>query len=860
MGVTIPRIGPPTNIPLGGSSAPQLNLPGGRDWRVAAAGVQMAGQAVNAYQGFQADQQRQKVADDKAREEGEKENATAWGVPLTAKAGLDLGAKWYENLGSVPNSGEGLADKTTASIAEIYDPLEQAATTPAAKKLIADARRSAEATWIPKAREKEADTRNAWKASQGEVALNTSIAAVGSAQTPEEVDLLFGQQAVALRPLYDGIADPQARNKAQLDGLQKLADAAYERRQVLGAIAGNEVPPQGVVGPVADAIRGAAVSAGEDPETALVIANLENPWGDPSRKNPKSSARGFFQFTDGTWEAMGGTKADRADPGRQVELGIKLQKQNRAALKAKLGRDPTGGELYLAHQQGLGGAQALLNAGPGMTAIDALTPVYGNRKDATDAVLNNGGSATTTAAAFVGQWQRKFDQAAAGGAVSRLATPEGRKRGDEAAAKVVDEKRKEVVGQLEIAIDAGQATRADLNGYVRAGVIKPGSPEHVRLSKSIQTIEEKAAKEAEAKAERVAVVTGALSGGAPIDPTNEKSRHMVDDDYAERVQTWEPEARETNSIAYANRVGFVPDAMKAQLVGGMRSTDPTRRLASAQLYGRLRATNPSLVNGLPGDVANDAYFLIESQRKGMTPKEAMDALSFAEKLTPEDINVRDQTFTKGLGTKQVVANSHILREMAADKAIKDEKALFGGDFTPPPEMMADVVYLAQRAYRKHGDMEAALSAGYDQARRVWGPSVINGKPVMMKNAPEVIYGIPEMNATDNAKWMRAQAASEFKLDNPKELRFIEAPGITTREGRPAYFVMRETGDGLTQVTQNGKPVAWHPEWQSSPEKAKRDKERGDDNAEKLRVARNKRAREGISPDDGELIDSRSSVY
>jgi hypothetical protein len=46
--VLIPRIGAPTNIPLGGREAPRLNLPGGSDFRMAAAGLQMAGQVIGA--------------------------------------------------------------------------------------------------------------------------------------------------------------------------------------------------------------------------------------------------------------------------------------------------------------------------------------------------------------------------------------------------------------------------------------------------------------------------------------------------------------------------------------------------------------------------------------------------------------------------------------------------------------------------------------------------------------------------------------------------------------------------------------------------------------------------------------------
>lgn len=837
----IPRIGVPTNMGLGGTDAPRLNLPGGEDWRTAASIAGLAQQGVGLVGQVIAAADARKKEEEQGKLKQEKADADAWAPPQLAQANLQTVGGFYEVLSATGDDGAGLTDRLGAKIDEIWKPYREAAQTPAQKELIERGYLNAREDWTKRGIEKEWDTRQAWRTSQADIAKNTGIATFAAAQTTEDVDLLFAQSVGGIQSAYAGIEDPALRSKVSLAAAQELADAAYARKQLLAAQTTGEVPQQGIVGPVADAIRAEALAKGEDPNVALTIAAIENPAADPKIKNPNSSALGLFQHTGkngkGTWYDLGGTDADRLDPKRQIELGIKLQAQNRAGLRKVLGREPTGGELYLAHQQGLGGAQALLNAPGGVSAIDALATVYGNRKDATDAVLNNGGAANMTAAEFAQKWLRKFQAAAAGGAVTRLATPEGRKKGDDLAAREVEKQRDEKVGLLEIAIDAGTANRTTLDAYKRAGIIKPGSPDDVRLSKSIQTLEEKQAKEAADRAENAAIVNGALSGGIPLDPSDAKDRAAVDEDYEARSATWKPEEREANSIAYAGRVGYVPDAMKARLVGGMRSTDPEKRLAAAQTYGRLRATNQALVNGLPGDVSSDAYFLIESQRKGMTPKEAADALSFAEKLTPEDINVRDQNFRKSLGTKEANAVSYIRKEMAADKGVKDEKSLFGPDFAPPPEMMADVLWNAQRAYRKHGDWEAAMATGYDQARRVWGPSVINGEARMMKNAPEVFYGVPEMNAADNAKWMRAQAGKELGIDKPKDLRFIEAPGITNPEGRPAYFVMQQEGETLRPVLKSGKPVTWYPKWKSSPEKAKRDRERADSNAERLRNAR-----------------------
>src|SRR5208283_4601167 len=111
---------------------------------------------------------------------------------------------------------------------------------------------------------------------------------------------------------------------------------------------------------------------GVDPGTALTIWSAEGGVSNPATKNPASSATGIFQHLDSTWKAQGGTDQDRLDTGRQVQLGVALVKQNTEALAKDLGRQPQPWEVYLAHQQGLAGATALLHADPNASAAGAL--------------------------------------------------------------------------------------------------------------------------------------------------------------------------------------------------------------------------------------------------------------------------------------------------------------------------------------------------------------------------------------------------------------------------------------------------------------------------------------------------------
>lgn len=88
----------------------------------------------------------------------------------------------------------------------------------------------------------------------------------------------------------------------------------------------------------------------------------------PLAQAKTSSAKGLFQFTDGTWKSMvkkygdelGVSVKDVFDPMAQAKMAIKFTQENAKILSNKLGRIPTHGELYAAHFLGASGAANML--------------------------------------------------------------------------------------------------------------------------------------------------------------------------------------------------------------------------------------------------------------------------------------------------------------------------------------------------------------------------------------------------------------------------------------------------------------------------------------------------------------------
>lgn len=141
-----------------------------------------------------------------------------------------------------------------------------------------------------------------------------------------------------------------------------------------------------------------------------------------NRAVSSTGAAGPYQFTKGTARRMGLSLADRFNLEKSGAAAARLAEQNAASLQRTLGRTPTHGETYLAHQQGAAGAAALLKY-PNLPAAEALVRggAYRNFRDAEHAIRVNGGRGMT-AAQFANKWVSKFDGPAPAAAQEKTAS------------------------------------------------------------------------------------------------------------------------------------------------------------------------------------------------------------------------------------------------------------------------------------------------------------------------------------------------------------------------------------------------------------------------------------------------------
>lgn len=172
-----------------------------------------------------------------------------------------------------------------------------------------------------------------------------------------------------------------------------------ERMQVLS-------PAPALPGNLGATVSAAAQRYGVDQDTLFKIAMLESS-GRADAVNPQSGASGLFQFMPATAEQYG--LSDPNDPAQAADAAARLLADNAQALRSTLHRDPTPAELYLAHQQGAGGAAALIG-NPDRLAVEVLADLYGSKSAAEKAITQNGGTTSMTAGEFAEVWAGKFNE------------------------------------------------------------------------------------------------------------------------------------------------------------------------------------------------------------------------------------------------------------------------------------------------------------------------------------------------------------------------------------------------------------------------------------------------------------------
>jgi hypothetical protein len=210
--------------------------------------------------------------------------------------------------------------------------------------------------------------------------LGDTFQANNLARQQQEQAALSAQQANSVIPgIAPAVQPPQSVFKRILEGLNPSQAMAQQPQPAR---------PSQITLDRSQPISGATNYFGK-------VAQIES-GGDPNAAN--GSHKGLFQFGNNEWSQYAPPGSLPSDPRAQMAAIVPYTEDHNRALSAALGRTPTAGELYLAHQQGVGGALKLLQ---NPDATPASLGLGGN-------VANNGGDPNAPAANFINKWTSKF--------------------------------------------------------------------------------------------------------------------------------------------------------------------------------------------------------------------------------------------------------------------------------------------------------------------------------------------------------------------------------------------------------------------------------------------------------------------
>jgi len=276
------------------------------------------------------------------------------------------------------------------------------------------------------------DTTPDWLGSYTEgydAAQQQKTTAINQQEAKQRMGLAVAEEQRLAAKFANEQADRAAALEAAKLGAQMPSEVPFNATPGAGLMPEYQVPPAPPA-PAAPAAPVAPLSRDQFAKLLPEMARLEQTAGLPTNYletiSMLESSGGFdmgtgekfvgiFQIGPEVAADFGVTPEQLRDPRVNAQVAAQLAARNAKIIRARLNREPQPWELYLAHQQGAGGAASLLQ-NPSMNAVTALANAYGgDRERARQAVIQNGGREDMTAGEFAQLWATKYRAIASNG-------------------------------------------------------------------------------------------------------------------------------------------------------------------------------------------------------------------------------------------------------------------------------------------------------------------------------------------------------------------------------------------------------------------------------------------------------------
>jgi len=542
-------------------------------------------------------------------------------------------------------------------------------------------------------------------------------------------------------------------------------------------------------------------------DKAGYFARLKNKesGNNPDAKAATSSARGLYQFTQETWNAVASTEAGRAagltpggigDPTQQ-EIAARLFTKSNAEALAAAGVSPDEKNLYMAHFMGAAGAKqfiAAMQANPLASAAEMFPKAAAANKSVFyDKQGNDRSLAQVYAlqtAGFGGNSvtlsDKVLDMLPLNQRLSLRDRAEREAQGQDAAVKAqAQQGYSDWWNGFQTSLHDGVLGRADIDIARKSGVLKDIND--INTAERIVAQREKGVADAEA------------FGRMTADPSTQWN--PFNKDHKDIAEAGVKALGGTAAAAFNvfDRTGIVPESAGTLLRGGLVSTDPAKIKAAANIASNIIARNPNAFAGVAGrSEIEDAATMFDHYVNGLGMSADQAAQRIAKENSPEfkrSIKVRDEDLQR--------FSDYLRKDNPQDDVVRAFDPHPYVPFTGRPALgvgadqrkaiMLDYAELAKQHYADYGDRDAAKAYALSQMKKLYGVS--NG--TLMKFPPERVY--PSVDGGYKYIYDQAKAAVTEATGGkvkPDEVYLMPADGGVTsepwRNGKPAPYALHYT--------------------------------------------------------------------
>jgi hypothetical protein len=332
---------------------------------------------------------------------------------------------------------------------------------------------------------------------------------------------------------------------------------------------------------------------------------------------------------------------------------------------------------------------------------------------------------------------------------------------------------------------AGHDTERLVDDLYASGALTPDE-----YGNTLARIDQSVIQRAKANA-GAAEISKALAAGLPLDPQSKDQRDALSSYFAANTHGVETgsEPWRTAALAIANKTRLLPEQPLAWMRQSLRSPDPGIAATAAQFYGAVQAGAPDALSSLDDKTRSFADLVNSMIEAGTDPASAVEVARENVFQVREDVLKAREKAWGGNGHASLVNGSSAALTSLIDRdfapgwfsstpATSDARAALVAD---AKLIEPDFRSQTERYFRNTGDIERAREMAWNDVRRVYGRSEVNGSPQMFAFPPER-YGLTRADIE--------QSAEEFLKTNPQADDTAAADVVLV----PDAMTLRQVGD------------------------------------------------------------------